>query len=250
MPPSLKASLHSLFHGTLQLLYPKLCWACGVLLAQEQDYFCYPCHNALTLDPHTTCPRCSSTVGAFTHLDNGCPTCRQAGFAFERAVRLGSYDGLLRDLILRMKMQTGEGLAEVMGQLWSGVSLSKLLQLKADLVVPIPLHWYRRWRRGYNQAETLARALAQKLSLPCLPRCLRRIRNTPKQTLQTSPSERRDNVRGAFRVRRGIALTGKRVLLIDDVLTTGATASEAARTLRKAGAASVAVGILAHGHGR
>jgi ComF family protein len=155
---------------------------------------------------------------------------------------------LLREVILRLKQATGEGLAEVIGRLWVEHATEKLRQLKADVVIPVPLHWFRHWRRGYNQAETLAAAAAQGLRLPCLPRCLRRIRNTPKQTLQSAPSQRRANVRGAFVARQSRALAGKRVLLIDDVLTTGATASEAARALRSAGAASVAVAVLAHGH--
>jgi ComF family protein len=115
------------------------------------------------------------------------------------------------------------------------------------VVVPVPLHWWRHWRRGYNQAETLARAVAAGLGLPCWPRCLRRIRNTPQQTLQSSPTSRQANVHGAFAPRPGYRMAGKRVLLVDDVLTTGATASEAARALRRGGAGSVAVAVLAHG---
>jgi predicted amidophosphoribosyltransferase len=94
----------------------------------------------------------------------------------------------------------------------------------------------------------LARALAARLSLPCHPRWLRRIRNTPKQTAQT-PTGRRENVRGAFRAPRRARLRGKAVLLVDDVLTTGSTCSEAARALREAGAARVVVAVLAHGQG-
>jgi ComF family protein len=183
-------------------------------------------------------------------LEQGCPACRDAGFAFERALRLGPYEGLLRDVVLRLKEHTGEGLAEILGRLWVAHARARFKELNADVVVPVPLHWWRRWRRGYNQAETLAQVIAAGLGLPCWPRCLRRVRNTPKQSLQSSPSQRQANVRGAFVPRAGLALAGKRVLLIDDVLTTGATASEAARALRRGGAAAVAVAVLAHGHGR
>src|SRR4051794_32515290 len=219
---------HSLLQGSLQLVFPKLCWLCGTPLSPTQDAVCAPCRSALTGDDSPTCPRCSSTVGPFTNLDKGCPSCRDTVFPFERVVRLGPYEGQLREAILRLKQATGEGLAEVLGRLWVADGRSKLEELKAAVVVPVPLHWWRRWRRGYNQAETLARAVADGLGLPCLPRCLRRVRNTPKQTLQPTPSVRKDNVRGAFIARSSAAaLTGQRVLLIDDVLTTGATASEA-----------------------
>jgi predicted amidophosphoribosyltransferase len=105
----------------------------------------------------------------------------------------------------------------------------------------------RRLRRGYNQSEILARPLAGRLRLPCRPGWLRRGRRTPQQTLQP-PAGRRENVRGAFRARAGAGLRGRTVLLVDDVLTTGSTAHEAARALRQAGAARVVVAVLAHDH--
>jgi ComF family protein len=160
-------------------------------------------------------------------------------------VRLGPYEGVLRELILRCKHQSGESLAEVLGALWAECAHNGLRELGAEVVVPIPLHWWRRWTRGYNQSEALARALATGLRLPILPHVLRRIRNTPHQTQQT-PSARRDNVRNAFVARSAAQIARKTVLLVDDVLTTGATASDAARALRAAGAGRVIVAVLAH----
>jgi ComF family protein len=119
-----------------------------------------------------------------------------------------------------------------------------LREAGADVVIPVPLHWWRRFRRGYNQSEALASRLAYRMRLPCRPGWLRRIRHTPQQTAQT-PSERRENVRGAFRARSWARLRGKVVLLVDDVLTTGTTCNEAARALRGAGAAQVVVAVLA-----
>jgi predicted amidophosphoribosyltransferase len=100
-------------------------------------------------------------------------------------------------------------------------------------------------RRGHNQSEHLSAAVARVLRVEHRPGWLLRVRPTPKQVAQ-SPAERRTNVRGAFRAARGAHLTGRVVLLVDDVLTTGSTASEAARALREAGAQSVHVAVLAH----
>jgi len=175
----------------------------------------------------------------------GCVRCRGESFAFEAVVRLGPYDGLLRDVVLRLKQSGGEALAEVMGELWGAERRDALRAMAVDVIVPVPLHWWRRWRRGHNQSAALAQGLATILGLP-VSFCLRRTRNTPKQTQQVA-SARRDNVRGAFRARRDPRVKGHSVLLVDDVLTTGSTASEAARALRDAGASRVVVAALARG---
>jgi ComF family protein len=148
-------------------------------------------------------------------------------------------------MILRIKHGAGEGLAEALGLVWAEKSGADLAGLGLQVVVPVPLHWWRRWSRGYNQSETLAQALAARLRLPCRPNWLRRIRNTPHQTAQT-PSGRWENVKGAFRARRTATAGGKSVLLVDDVLTTGSTCSDAARALKAAGATRVVVAVLAH----
>jgi ComF family protein len=240
--------LRELGRGLLQLLYPGICSVCGVSLPPEQDRFCVSCRAALTTDPFSSCPRCAATVGPFAlaTLQGGCTHCRSTSFRFERVVRLGPYDGLLRDVILRLKHLQGDVLAELVGELWAEHAEARLRDVHADLVVPVPLHWWRRWRRGYNQSLALARGLAARLQIPCRPRLLRRIRNTPLQT-QKTPSERPVNVHGAFRARCS-GFVGKTVLLVDDVMTTGSTANEAARALRSAGVVRVVVVVLARAH--
>jgi ComF family protein len=168
--------------------------------------------------------------------------------AFDAALRLGPYEGVLRDVVLRMKHHSGEGLAELMGELWADGNGDRVREYKADAVVPVPLHWRRRWRRGYNQSEALAHGVAARLRLPVQGGWLRRVRDTPLQPQQTA-SGRRDNVRGAFAATAGAKLRGATVLLVDDVMTSGATATEAAKALRKAGAGRVVVAMLARGRG-
>jgi ComF family protein len=233
--------------GLLQIVYPGICHVCGGALSATERDFCARCHTALITDPDPSCPRCGATVGPYSNVEGGCSRCREEGLQFDRAFRMGPYDGVLRDAILRMKHIAGEALADCLSSLWAEQLAARLLPEKIDAVFPIPLHWWRRWTRGYNQSEVLACAIAARLDAAYRPRWLRRVRNTPKQTAQTAAG-RRENVRGAFRTRRRVNLKGLTCLVVDDVLTTGSTCSEAARALRAAGAARVVAAALAVSH--
>jgi ComF family protein len=237
--------LRELGRGLLQIFYPNLCWVCRQSIAPEEVAFCRTCHDALFVDRHAACPRCAATVGPHTDISTGCPTCRDAHFAFDYAVRVNSYDGPLRDVVLQLKHAFNEGLAELVAAEWARHSRQRLQALGVQCVVPVPLHWWRRWQRGYNQSAVLAHGLARGLGLPLYTRGLRRIRATPQQTKQPSASARRENVRGAFVARTSLGCAGQTVLLVDDVMTTGSTAHEASRALRQAGARCVVVATLA-----
>jgi ComF family protein len=239
------STLRTMARGLLQILYPKVCWLCGQSIPPEQSAFCCKCHEAVFMDNKPSCRRCAATVGPFAPTDAGCLHCRAEGFAFDEAVRLGLYEGPLRELILRLKHSHNEGLAELVAAEWARQRDKSLRALGISSVVPVPLYWWRRWQRGYNQSEVLARTLARALRVPCRPQVLRRIRNTAHQAFGLSVTARRENVRGAFEPRRRAALPGQTVLLVDDVMTTGSTAHEAARALRRGGAARVVVAVLA-----
>jgi ComF family protein len=244
---SLASLGRTLLGGAAQLIYPNTCWVCGNIMQPMQQQVCPACLSALTVDPFSTCPRCSSTVGPHLVLEDGCPECQAVSFAFDGAFRMAPYEGQLREVILRMKQWTGEDLAEVIGVLWAKRMAERLAPLQADVAIPVPLHWIRRWRRGFNSCDILALTLARELGIPCWPRALRRARATAAQSHQSSATARRDNVKHAFQARVGDALHGKTVLLIDDVLTTGATASESARALRVHKPKAIYVVALAHG---
>jgi ComF family protein len=227
------------------LVYPAVCARCDELASDPDAEFCAACARGLTDDTHFTCPRCTSAVGEHADLSAGCPQCWDARYHFDSAFRLGPYDGVLRDTVLAMKSRSGEVLAACVGRLWARHHASRFRSLGVQVVIPVPLHWSRRWARGHNQCEGLSAAIARELKVPHRPGWLRRVRRTPYQTGLVA-SARPDNVRGAFRARRLARLAGFKVLLIDDVLTTGSTASEAARALKDAGAQSVHVAVLAH----
>ncbi len=227
----------------LQVVLPGHCLTCGRPLAGSAESFCDSCQRDLFTESIAACPGCAATIGPYGAPDGRCLHCRGPHFAFDGAVRLGEYDGLLRQVVLRLKDRRSEGLAELIAQHWARVARQQLSELGADVLVPVPLHLWRRLVRGYNQSAALARGLSLGLGIPCR-HWLRRLRHTPRQTAQ-SAAARRTNVRGAFAVRPGAAVKGRSVLLVDDVMTTGSTASEAARALRAGGAHRVVVAVLA-----
>jgi ComF family protein len=148
-----------------------------------------------------------------------------------------------------MKRPSHGALSVAMGRLLAQRRRERLIEVQADVVIPIPMFWRRRLGRGTNSPEVLASCLGKSLGIPVRRRVLVRHRNTLPQA-DLSPSRRFQNVRGAFRVRRGDALKDARVLIVDDVLTTGATCSEAAKMLKQAGAAWVAVAVVARAQGK
>jgi ComF family protein len=175
-----------------------------------------------------------------------CGMCRRARPEFERAVAFGSYDGTLRELLHLLKYEGVRPVAGILGGLLARAIENADLSGLNLLVVPVPLYRSRRGERGFNQAELLARALVGKLSAgwPVVTGALLRTRETASQTGLTR-HQRRANVKGAFKVKERSLVVGKDILLTDDVLTTGTTAAECARVLKRAGAGKVYVATVA-----
>jgi len=169
-----------------------------------------------------------------------CALCRMGLRGFDAVYSYGSYEGTLRQLVHLFKYGGVRPLARPFGRF-----MIQALPRDAsfDVIVPMPLHWFKQWQRGFNQADLLAREIGNKWGVP-VRNLIRRRRATSPQAGLTN-AKRRANVRGAFRIARGKPLQGMRVLLVDDVVTTGATASACARVLKRAGAAHVALLALA-----
>jgi ComF family protein len=239
-------SLKQVGSSVADLVWPRACLACDAPMSEPAPRcLCAGCEAATSTDPHLVCRRCSSTVGPHVPVDNGCPRCQDERYNFESVTRLGLYDGLLREAILRMKQPNGDALAEEFGRLFAATRRDALLAAAPNVVVPVPMHWRRWWVRRHNQAEGIARGVARELQLPLVRRTFRRVLATPKQTTVT-PAERRRNLMNAFRPTGLPGVRNLRVLLVDDVLTTGATADSASQAVRLAGAAQVDVAVLAH----
>lgn len=167
---------------------------------------------------------------------------------FDSATALGPYEAELREIVYRMKRESGEPFAEAMAKLLIAYRHDCLSQWACTSVVPIPMFWTRRLVRRTNNPEVLAGHISRQLGVHVEPKILYRCRNTKLQR-ELLPRERFRNVAGAFAVRPGISLSGQNILLVDDVMTTGATANEAARVLKKAGAAKVLVAVIARAQG-
>ncbi len=239
--------LRQFVRGIAQLILPNTCLLCDQAESETAPFrhgLCNSCVRTVSPEEDLACPRCAMTIGPHTDESKGCSVCHGEPLGFESAIRLGPYEGKLREAILRLKSSAGEGLGEMLGRLLGERKAGKLIAARIDLVVPIPLHWRRRWMRGYNQAAAVGREVAQGLGVKFAPNILRRVRHTSQQ-VQPSRAARKENVRGAFEVVRRASFGTGTVLLVDDVMTTGSTAGEAARTIRAAGATQVMVAVLA-----
>jgi len=210
---------------------------------------CSVCGERL-FSPHTRLADLSKDSLSGDHSEPKCGLCRRIEPAFVRAVAYGSYEGGLRELIHLLKYSGVRPAANVLGRMLAEAIAELELESRANsaLVIPVPLHRARFREREFNHAEQIAR-IAIKLSpasdrLQLCPSVLERKRETQSQTGLTR-HQRRVNVRGAFGVARPEAVKGREVLLVDDVYTTGATVSECARVLRRAGATQVWVATVA-----
>lgn len=230
--------------ASLDLLYPPACSGCGAEMAASRPApFCDACLARLQFLRGATCRKCGSPVPGSESRPN-CVRCAGTKLWFDGAVALAEYEGLLRDWLLRMKDDSGEMLALAVAELIWQEQAQRLNEASADVVVPVPMHWRRRLLRGTNAPTTMAERIAGHLGVPMSADLLRRTRHTQPQ-FSVPPSERRSNVRNAFAVRSGYHVEGARVLLVDDILTTGSTCSAAARALKQSGAAYVSVVVAA-----
>lgn len=221
------------------LLFPRKCLSCGRIYPLV---LCPDCLRELKPYLGKTCSICGAPLEGKGKL---CPYCSTSPPPFTKAVFYGLYEGKIEEVILRFKFQDHPALAIPLGQLMAQAWQKQ--EIEADIVTSVPLSKRRLRLRGYNQAELLAKTIAHGLGLPYQELLVRK-RHVKEQS-RLKREERLTNVLGAFAPIDGLDLGGKRVLLVDDVLTTGATTSECSRALLKAGASSVYVLTMARGTG-
>lgn len=251
MEPGTRPAFSDRLERLVDWLYPPRCRGCAEIFhGRDSEYFCRSCWKEIRLIAHPMCTLCGRPFPHAGGEDHVCGPCLARPPRFARAwawayfPREEAEEHPLRRAVHQFKYGRKVSLGKPLGRLMARGCREFLRECVADRIVPVPLHPRRlRWR-GFNQALLLARQLSRSYGIPADPFTLLRVKETPPQT-QLNEEERRRNVRGAFGVAAGRSIEGARILLVDDVYTSGATVNECSRTLRRAGAADVSVVTLA-----
>ena len=238
IPGWLRREARDLFN----FLLPPACALClKPLDPPDPDALCQNCLDRIILRQHPSCPRCALPYPLDSGPDHLCQTCLlEKRVSFSSVTTIGHYDGLLRDAIHRFKYRDNIHLDRPLAALLAG--LLRRDNPVFDLIIPIPLHRSKLRQRTYNQSALLARQLAKQLKLPLELDLLERSKTAPPQQ-GLSARDRHINIRDSFKLDH--KLSGESILLIDDVMTTGATAREASKVLIKGGASDVHLAVLA-----
>lgn len=235
--------------AALSFLYPEVCQICNQEPATPGNGFVGDnCRKNVTRIVRPFCERCGlafegEITGAFE-----CSNCREEDYAFTHARSAAFARGTLLDIIHKYKYSGAVWFEPFLAELFARAAAPVLLYEHWDMIVPVPLHPVKLAEREFNQAEALARQLANSVGVPVNADCLRRVKPTESQTRLTR-KQRADNVRTAFAFNDSASqlVAGKRIIVVDDVFTTGATTNACARLLRKHGAEAVCVWTLARG---
>lgn len=233
--------------ATLSFFYPEACQICGVARARpEEGYVCGGCAEQVSFIEPPFCERCGRPVEGSVTGTFECAQCRETPRPFDYARAAVKPSGLALDLIHRYKYQRALWLEPFLAGLFVTRAKPVLAAGQWHLIVPVPLHAVKEREREFNQADRLGRMLSRETGIPLNARLVCRVKYTQTQTRLTRAA-RTENLQGAFAARKGARLQGERIVLVDDVLTTGATAGECAKVLKRMGAGAVCVWTLARG---
>lgn len=228
--------------GMLDLLFPRRCVACGDAQATLTGHVCWECLRTVQFVEDPMCSLCGDPVDGVVGHEFCCHWCRTAQPAFDCARSAVRYRGAIRRLIQQFKYANATYLASDLSLYLTG--LVRASGFEVDAICYVPLHPRKARERGFNQSRLLAECVARSLSLPLERNALKRVRFTETQTHLNS-EQRKENVHGAFVSPIADWVEGRHWLLIDDVMTTGATVAECAAVLKRCGASSVNVGTIA-----
>jgi len=219
-------------------LYPRVCSGCGCLSDRAGRHLCWSCFSRIELLHSELCELCGNPLTGRADRTFVCGYCRKRRPAFDRARSAARFSGVVRDMLHEFKYRDALWLAGDLVDLLQGALTAQFDYRSVDAVVPVPLFSTRFRERTYNQSYVLARELARRIGRRVDGRSLKRMRHTDTQT-HYNAAQRKNNIAGAFSVVRPEWIRGRTLLVVDDVMTTGATLSECARELKRAGALQV-----------
>ncbi|MEE9555114.1 MAG: ComF family protein [candidate division Zixibacteria bacterium] len=234
--------LKSIYDDFKEFLSPSLCIGCRSEISRDNPFFCDNCFRSLKRENSGTgpiCPFCGRPEG----VSGSCSFCVDTESSL--LYFWGGYDSLLKESVTLFKFNGMVELGKSLTEMAANNLASRLESLQFDMIVPVPLYKTRRRQRGFNQSEIIAEILAKRLGTPLRPDLLKRVRQTAQQA-KLEENQRWKNVEAAFALREIVDLSAKRILLVDDIVTTGATIFEASRPLKDSGASHVTIFSLAY----
>lgn len=250
----MKNGINSLRQSILQtswilsdLLFPRHCRTCDVKMSHENRFLiCDICFQKISFLSGQACRGCAKFFPGFDGSQGKgfCPGCARDKRFFDECFSVAIYEGVIKELLQSFKYAREEYLAHTLQMIFGKVFERNIPWNEFDCMVPVPLHPLKLKERGFNQSLFLAQELYKKLKIPLFPTALKRVKYSQGQTLQDKKA-RIENIRDSFVVKSTQRIQNKRVLLVDDVLTTEATVQECAKILKASGAVSVTVLTLA-----
>lgn len=235
----------TLWKGLVNIVYPNICLLCRRPIVNEASSICSNCSGEIERNTPPFCQKCGRHIYKTTNELGLCLFCQENQLHFKRAFSACPYEGKVRELIALFKYKGKLALAKPLANILTDfVKQYKIALQHMDVIMPIPLHSVRLREREYNQSQLLAREIANEFGIKLENNNLVRIKNTTPQ-ISLSDKQRWQNVTGAFKLRRKKSVFDKNILLIDDLITTGATCSEATYILKDSGAKDIYVLTLA-----
>ena len=246
--PRIIELFHEVRCAGMEFVFPPACLICRSemphrIVRTAGSTLCDDCLGELNTGRGNACRRCGAPVGPFTVATDHCILCHRENYAFDGVIRMGLYRDRLRVACLMAKNPAGSLMSRTLADLLVDSQYGLLSERAFHAIVPVPEHWLKRMIRPHYAAEAMARQISDRLKVRLATGILAKARWTPKQA-KSPPVQRRQQQKDAFHV-VGAGVQGQSILLVDDILTTGATADAAARVLKRAGASRVVVAVVA-----
>lgn len=248
---NLRQEFQTFLRNAADFAFPQECELCGTTTPAafrmqngKTSIYCQECRARMAPAIRFACCLCGAELGPWSKGQGGCVHCRNRTLHFDSVICLGMYRGLLKQALLSAKWSITRVNIQSLAELLCEQKSEQLKTLKSDLIMPVPQHWKQRLTRHFNPAMIVAQTLSDQLQIPLSANSLRRSRQSLPQK-RVPVTQRFSNQQDAFEVLLPTAIHGKRILLVDDVLTTGATCSEATRILLNEGATTCHVAVIA-----